>query len=131
MSTLVRAFLASFILITIFSCDSIFRPQLEIKADDIPIYPNAQNVKRDEPKTNIPEIYVWNFTTSDSPEMVWQFYVNEMSHKWGFYDTSSPKFGDRSLIVNSCPFYYLDMTSTSIDRTTNSITIKFGKQPCA
>jgi hypothetical protein len=128
--TFVHAFLGLFILGTIFSCETIFWPQMEINVDDIPVYPNAQNITREGPETKIPEIYTWNFKTNDSPEVVWQYYVDEMSRRWGFYDTSSPQFDDKSLIVKSCPFYYLDMTSTSIDKTTYSITVKFGKQPC-
>jgi len=131
MSSLVRAFLITIILVTgLSSCDPIFSPSLEITADDIPVYPNAQNITREGPLsiTDIGGIaYTWKFTTNDTPEVVWRFYIEKMSHKWGFYG-SSPQSEDKTLIVNSCPFYYLEMTSTLVDIKTYSIAINFVRQ---
>ena len=134
MSFLVRALLFPIILGTMLSSCSpnIFSRTLEIKADDIPIYPNAHNITREGPLTltDAPGIsYIWKFTTNDTPEIVWRFYIDEMNRKWGFYG-SIPQSEDKSLIVYSCPFYYLEMTSTSFDIKTYSITIKFVREYC-
>ena len=123
----VRIFLALFILSFASSCsDMVFRKNLDISAEDIPLYPNAQNIAREGPVSiGMGDVYIWNFTTKDTPEDVWQFYVDEMSSKWGFYGGS-----DYSLIVQSCPFYYLEMESASLDNENYSITIKFGEELC-
>ncbi len=124
MSAHVRTLLAPIILgIMLSSCAP------EINVNDIPVYPKARNITREGPLTAIPEFtYVWRFTTNDAPDVVWQFYTTEMSRKWGFDDQT--QFQDRTLSLNSCPFYYLDMTSTSIDSTTYAITVKFHKEVC-
>ena len=123
----IRIFLALFILSIASSCsDMMFRKNLDIAVDDIPVYPNAQNVTREGPVSiGMGDVYIWSFTTKNAPDDVWQFYVDEMSSKWGFYGGS-----DYSLIVQSCPFYYLRMESTSIDNETYGIKIKFGEELC-
>jgi len=104
---------------------------LEIDPSDVPIYANAQNVSLKGPITeDATEVYSWSFSSNDAPEVVWQFYLNEMSQRWGFYDVSSPQSPQRSLIVQSCPFYYLEMTSTPIDSTTYNYVIQFSKELC-
>ncbi|MGD0174567.1 MAG: hypothetical protein ABSC61_09145 [Anaerolineales bacterium] len=109
---------------------SIFSKSLNINVDEVPMYPNAHNIINEEPLKNTFEVHKWKFTTIDTPEMVWKFYVYEMGRRWGFYDSSSPQSAEKSLIVHSCPFYSLDMTSTSIDTNTYSITIRLLKEPC-
>ena len=104
---------------------------LEIDSSDVPIYANAQNISQTGPITeDATEVYSWSFSSNDAPEVVWQFYLDEMSQRWGFYDTSSPQSSEKSLIVQSCPFYYLEMTSTPIDSTTYNYVIKFSKELC-
>ncbi len=104
---------------------------LEIDSSEVPIYTNAQNVLQEEPITeDITEVYSWSFSSSDAPDIVWQFYVDEMSQRWGFYDASSPQSIYKSLMVHSCPFYYLEMTSTQTDSTTYNYIIKFSKELC-
>ena len=104
---------------------------LEIDPSEVPIYANAQNVSQGGPITeDAAEIYSWSFSSNDAPDVVWQFYLDEMSQRWGFYDVSSPQSSQRGLIVQSCPFYYLEMSSTLIDSTTYSYVIQFTKELC-
>ena len=104
---------------------------LEIGPSEIPIYANSQNVSRDGPVTeDAAEIYSWRFSSSDAPDMVWQFYVDKMSQRWGFYDVSSSQSPQRELIVRSCPFYYLEMSSTPVDQTTYDYVIQLTKELC-
>lgn len=104
---------------------------LEIDSSEIPIYANAQNVSQEGPITeDATEVYSWSFSSNDAPDVVWQFYLDEMSQKWGFHDVSSPQSPQRSLIVQSCPFYYLEMTSTPINSTTYNYVIQFSKELC-
>jgi hypothetical protein len=104
---------------------------LEIDASEVPIYTNAQNISQEGPITeDATDVYLWSFSSKDAPDVVWQFYVDEMSQRWGFYDVSSPQSLQRSLIVNTCPLYYLEMTSTLIDSTTYNYVIQFTKELC-
>jgi hypothetical protein len=114
------------------SCDTIFGKHPDISVDDVPVYPNAQNVVReDRGREGLADyISTWSFTTLDTPSEVWQFYVGEMGREWGFYDVSSPQSNDYSLVVKSCPFYYLTMTSTSADSEKYAIVIQFAKEYC-
>jgi hypothetical protein len=101
--------------------------ELHIGADEIPIYPNAKmlSIAQDEPaENNIRSVSTWKFTTSDTPQMVWKFYVDEMGSRWGFYEwplTESPLH----LTVVSCPTNNLYMTSSLIDNITYQVTIQF------
>lgn len=104
---------------------------LVINSSDVPIYANAQNISQKGPITeDATEVYSWSFSSNDAPDVVWQFYLDEMSQRWDFYDVSSPQSAQRSLIVQSCPFYYLEMTSTPIDSTTYNYIIQFSKELC-
>ena len=133
---IISVLLIAFILVVcglslIYSWDeSLFWKNLDIKPNEIPIYPNAQSITQEEPILDGYELYRWSFITNDTPDKVWSFYADKMSNKWGFYDTSSEKFNDHSLVVKSCPFYHLSMTDTSIDDKTYKIFIEFGKEPC-
>jgi hypothetical protein len=102
----------------------------KIDVNEFPIYPNAQNIIHEEPDDNSLEAGTWKFTTSDDPETVWNFYVDEMGRRWGFFEWPLLPESPRRLIVRSCPGYELVMTSISIDATTNSITIQLGYVPC-
>jgi len=104
---------------------------LEINLSDVPVYPNAYNISQQGPIDEYgTEVYSWSFSSNDAPDIVWQFYLDEMSQRWGFYDTSSPQSPEKSLIVQSCPFYYLEMTSAPIDSTTYNYVVQFSKELC-
>jgi hypothetical protein len=100
---------------------------LEIDADEIPVYPNAKNVSitHNEPiENNYRNADTWKFTTNDSPEVVWQFYIDEMENRWGFFEYPMRESPLRLIIV-SCPTYELNMVSSSVDNTTYQVTIQF------
>ena len=103
---------------------------VEISADEIPIYPNAQNIIHEESVDNTLEIGTWKFTTNDDPETVWKFYVDEMGRRWDFFEWPLLPESSRRLIVRSCPAYEFDMTSTSIDAMTYGVTIQLSYDPC-
>jgi hypothetical protein len=132
MSIYVRVMFALFVLSLNSACATVFGKHLDITVDEVPVYPNAQNVVRENqgPEGFEEYIYTWSFTTSDTPDDVWQFYADEMGREWGFYDVSSPQSDDYSLIVKSCPFYYVDMTNTVDDDGSYNIIITFGKELC-
>lgn len=102
---------------------------LEIDASKIPVYPNAKiiSITYNEPTefNSIKNISTWKFTTNDTPETVWRFYVGEMSHKWGFFESPLLPETPSRLIIMSCPTYELNMTSSLIDSTTYQVTIQF------
>ena len=124
MSSCRRIFLAVFILsLILLACGNPYR-HLEIDADEIPIYPNAQNITREGPTTDVYEAYTWSFATTDTPETVWQFYVDEIGRRWKFHA------GDYRLTIQSCPLYYVIMTSEPADGETYHIKIKFSQDPC-
>jgi hypothetical protein len=104
---------------------------LEIDSSEVPIYANAQNISQEGPIIeDATEVYSWSFSSTDAPDVVWQFCLEEMSQRWGFNDVSSPQSLEKSLIVQSCPFYYLEMTSTPIDSTTYNYVVQFSKELC-
>lgn len=132
MSLLVRTMIVLLLLSLISSCSAPFGKHLDIDADEVPVYPNAQNVIQEshDPDMGQDYFYTWSFTTSDTPDDVWQFYVDEMSRRWDIYDVSSPQLDDYSLTVKSCPIYYLNMIVVSNDEQTYNIVIEFIKDNC-
>ncbi len=95
------------------------------------MYPNAYDISQQGPASGgYSKVYTWTFSSNDAPEAVWQFYGKQMSRRWGFREASASDSGVRGLIVDSCPFYYLSMSSASIDATTYRYTIRFGEEPC-
>jgi hypothetical protein len=103
---------------------------VKIDASEIPIYPNAQNVIHEKPTENLLELATWKFTTNDSPEKVWKFYVDELSRRWGFFKSGDDTVYSRELVRAGCPAYLVDMTSSSTDNETYNITILFRYDPC-
>ncbi len=107
---------------------------LEIDPSEIPVYPNAKIIsitynERGELNFRNEHVSTWEFTTNDAPDTVWEFYVDEMGHKWGFFEwplLESPLH----LVVQSCPTYSLYMTSSAIDTTTYQVTIQFTSRGC-
>jgi hypothetical protein len=110
---------------------------LRIEASEIPIYPRAQNLVFDDPSDTTQGtgglsrlIGTWTFTTRDSPETAWGFYVDELSQRWGFIEWPILPEAPRRLVVRSCPGYEFIMTPMPIDATTNRITIQLTSSPC-
>lgn len=104
---------------------------LEISAADIPMYPGASEIVQQGPAPEgFPEVYTWTFASADAPEVVWQFYAEEMRRRWGFREATTSDSGARGLIVESCPFYTLSMSSAAAGAATTGYTIRFGKEPC-
>jgi hypothetical protein len=101
----------------------------EINLEDIPMYPNAQNIKQDEPMIDGIEIYTWCFTTTDSPEKVWEFYKEKMVNDWKGSDHSLPQSTEKDVMIKGCLYYYFKMNSAPIDATTYNITIQFSREP--
>ena len=107
---------------------------LEIDPSEIPVYPNAKIIsitynERGELNFRNEHVSTWEFTTNDAPDTVWEFYVDEMGHKWGFFEwplMESPLH----LVVVSCPTYNLYMTNSTIDNTTYQVTIQFVSGGC-
>lgn len=109
----------------------MLRRHLEISAADIPLYPNTRDISQQGSATGgFPQVTTWTFTSGDAPEVVWQFYEEQMRRRWGFREVSPSDSGVRGLIVDSCPFYHLAMSSAAIDATTYRYTIRFGEEPC-
>jgi hypothetical protein len=107
---------------------------IDIYPEDIPMYPNVQNIVQDEPIIDWRKTYTWNFTTTDTPEKVWQFYLDEMVPKWDGLETTfqhSPETTEINGIIlkKCCYFTYLQMFYTLIDSTTYRITIQLVKEP--
>lgn len=122
--------LVALVVLFLTSCALNSGRYLDIAAQDIPIYPNADSVVQDGPSMNeLDELYTWTFTTPDTPEMVWQYYKDEMGKRWGFYEPQSNSF-DKTLIVQSCPFYSINMTTSEITQSGQEIMLHFRKQPC-
>ena len=96
----------------------------KINANDIPVYPNAQNITREEP----PMVSILEFTTSDDPEIVWKYYVDVMWRKWGFREYPLQQ-GDKRLVVAKCNSYDFYMTSTQFDSNTYNITLQLEVVP--
>jgi hypothetical protein len=101
----------------------------EINPEDIPMYPNAQDIKQEEPILGGIEIYTWSFTTTDDPEKVWQFYKEKMVNEWNGSDHSIPQSTEKDVMIEGCFFNYFKMNSTPIDATTYNITIQFSREP--
>ncbi len=121
------------------SCSPFGMRTLEVNVDDMPVYPNAQNLTREGPLGQVTSPtgyvyaeaeYIWRFTTSDTPDAVWQFYLRELGRKWGFYQTSAAGSEPREAISNSCMFYAFSMTSKPIDSTAYSITLTLTSEYC-
>src|SRR5688572_20828538 len=88
---------------------------VEIKADEIPMYPNARNIAYQESESSS-EIHNWTFTTDDDPDTVWKFYVEELGDRWGFFEKNG------ILTIRGCPGYIFGMASTSNDANIYEIT---------
>jgi hypothetical protein len=130
MSFLFRLLLTIGCVCLLVACSFFSERSLTITPDEIPIYGSAQNVQRTGPTPiYLGEKYTWTFITTDLPKDVWQFYVDEMSQRWNFYD-AQPTNPERVLIVRSCPFYYIKMDSKTNDYRTYNITITFSKEGC-
>ncbi|MBX3038527.1 MAG: hypothetical protein KF758_16570 [Anaerolineales bacterium] len=110
---------------TVTSC-SLFC--IEIDPEDVPIYPNAQDVKQEEPILDGVEIYQWSFNTTDDPEDVWQFYKEKLVDDWNGSDHSIPQSSEKDVMIKGCRFYYFKINSTSVSDTTYEITIEFSRQ---
>ena len=95
-------FMASVMASTISSCSLCTK----INPEDIPIYPNVQHIKKDEPILGGIEIYKWSFTTTDKPEKVWQFYKRKMVDEWNGSDHSSPQSNEKDVMIQGCLFSY-------------------------
>ena len=93
------------------------------------MYPNAQDIKQDEPMIDGIEVYKWSFTTTDSPEKVWEFYKDKTINEWKGSDHSLPQSNEKDVMIEGCLFYYFKMESDSIDDTTYNITIQFSREP--
>jgi hypothetical protein len=104
---------------------------LEIDASEIPVYPNAKivSITYNESAEANGIVSTWKFTTNDTPETVWKYFVGEMGRKWGFYEWPLTKH-PLHLAVISCPTYELIMTSSTIDNITYQVTIQFMSRPC-
>lgn len=117
--------MASVMASTITSCSTC----TEINPEDIPIYPNAQDIKQEKPILGGIEIYRWSFTTTDKPEKVWQFYKEKMVDEWHGSDHSARQSNEKDVMIEGCFFYYFKMKSTPINDTTYNIAIEFSRQP--
>jgi hypothetical protein len=101
----------------------------EITKGDIPLYPNAQNVRTEE-NISAEEIYYWKFTTTDKPNKVWEYYKEYFYNRW---EISDGKYIDNeyySLSVLSCPFYTLKMEVDILPNNIYEINIIFIKEMC-
>ena len=98
-----------------------------INVNDVPVYPDARNVTREEPQQSL-TIAVLEFTTSDDPETVWKYYVDVMGRKWGFHERPLQQ-GAKQLVAEKCSSYYFDMTSAQIDSNTYNITLQLSYVP--
>jgi hypothetical protein len=109
----------------------IARPHLEINPQQMPIYPNAQDMIYTAPATEpgLTADYTWQFTTSDSPEAVWEFYRKELGRRWRF-DKSTVSDVKWSVLTQSCPFYGFDMEATPAGESLSSITIRLHRELC-
>ena len=120
-----RIFLAVFILsLILLACGNPYR-HIEIGVDENPVYPNAQDISREGPTADIYKAYTWHFATTDTPETVWQFYVDEIGRKWKLLSSA-----DYRLTIRSCPLYYVIMTSEPVDGGAYRIEIRFSQDPC-
>jgi hypothetical protein len=96
-----------------------------VKIDEIPMYPNAQNIVYEKPPAEAFEFGTWTFTTTDDPDTVWKFYVDEMGRKWGFTKSSS----ETLVLLNACQDYTFKMTSQPMDTVKYLITITVDYEP--
>ncbi len=132
MSSIFRAIILFLIMSSTISCSPMPRTDcVEIFGDDIPVYPNAENLTKEGPIKDWRETYTWEFTTTDKPEDVWQFYVDELVPNWDGEDHSSlsnPE--EKSLyLTKACLFTFFILNITTIDNTTYRITIHLYKEP--
>lgn len=98
---------------------------LQIEPDEIPTYPNASHIARSGPTPiGFGESYTWEFETADTPDAVWNYFKLEMQQRWDFYE-SQPQNPGKLLIVQSCPFYYLEMNSEPVASSLYHVTISF------
>jgi hypothetical protein len=90
---------------------------VKIIGEDIPVYPNAQNLTKDGPIKDWRETYTWSFETTDTPETVWKFYIDRLSEKWRGEDRSWEKTPEKKELYldKACKFTYLIMTSESVE----------------
>ncbi len=122
---LVTLSLVSFLItVIITSCSSC----TEINPEDIPIYPNAQNIKQEEPIIDGIEIYKWSFTTTDNPEKVWRFYKEKMVDEWNGSDHSNPQSSEKDVMIKGCLFYYFKLNNTTSDNITYDFTVEFSRE---
>jgi hypothetical protein len=125
-SLLISLLVISVMASSITSCSLLCR---EINPEDVPIYPNAQDVKQLEPILDGIEIYQWTFSTTDKPEEVWEFYREKLVGDWNGSDHSIPQSGEKDVMIEGCWFYYFRINSTSVDDITYNIKVEFSRQP--
>ena len=126
MHFLIRPLITIFLASMMISCSS--SACTEINPEDIPIYPNARDIKQAEPTIDGGELYTWSFTTTDNPEEVWQFYKDKMINQWNGVDHSVPQSTEKDVMIKGCLFYYFTLNSTSVDDTMYNITIQFSRE---
>ncbi len=104
---------------------------IKINPSEIPVYPNAKivSITYNESAEANGIVNIWKFTTNDTPDTVWKYYVDEMNRRWGFFEHPMTEF-PLHLVVISCPTYGLVMTSSTIDNITYQVTIQFISRPC-
>jgi hypothetical protein len=128
-----RVIILSFILSSMIACSPTHQAKcVEISGDDIPVYPNAENLTKEGPIKDWRETYTWVFSTTDSPEKVWQYYGDELMQKWSGEDHSFPQTPEMKelYLKKACMFTFLIMNSESIDDgSTYRITINLYKEP--
>jgi len=111
--------------------EDFLRNYFQIKVTEVPIYPNAKDISpawlKDE---DDPRVYKRSFSSSDTPDLVWQFYIKEMSRRWGFSVMPSPNSQDWILITDSCPGYRLEISSSTIEGDGYRYEIRFIEDPC-
>src|SRR5215510_6154532 len=86
---------------------------ITISREDIPDYPNAQNLVKEGPIKDWRETYTWSFETTDTPETVWKFYVDRLSEKWRGEDRTWVKTPEKKELYldKACKYTYLILTS--------------------
>ena len=133
MPSFFRATILLLIMSSMISCSPT--PQtdcIEIFGDDIPVYPNAENLTKEGPIKDWRETYTWVFVTTDSPDKVWQFYGDKLIEKWEAEDHSFPRTPEKKelYLKKACMFTFFIMESKSIDDdSTYRITIHLYKEP--
>ena len=132
LSKMFRTIIVLFFFVSTISCAPAHEPDcVKISGEDIPDYPNAQNLVKDGPNKDWRETYRWDFTTSDSPQEVWKFYVDELGPTWHGEDHSNPQKPEENKLYlkKACNFVFFIVNSESIDSATYRITIQLDIEP--